>query len=97
VLDLATVVGRRFIADTYHESLENARYAGSLGYTRYGFAGHHTMIAVASSARSLLFGNIAGNTKKIKVGSDAKVSTVTIRSRQLDKGEKLNKGHYNFP
>lgn len=69
VLDLATVVEGRSIADTYHKSLENARQAEELGYTRYWFAEHHNMIAVASSATSLLIGYIAGNTEKIRVGS----------------------------
>jgi luciferase family oxidoreductase group 1 len=69
VLDLATVAEGHSIADTYHKSLENARQAEALGYTRYWFAEHHNMIAVASSATSLLIGYIAGNTDKIRVGS----------------------------
>jgi luciferase family oxidoreductase group 1 len=69
VLDLATVAEGRPIADTYHKSLENARQAEELGYTRYWFAEHHNMISVASSATSLLIGYIAGNTNKIRVGS----------------------------
>ncbi len=69
VLDLATVVEGYTIADTYHKSLENARQAEQLGYTRYWFAEHHNMISVASSATSLLIGYIAGNTTKIRVGS----------------------------
>jgi len=69
VLDLATVVEGFTIADTYHKSLENAKQAEALGYTRYWFAEHHNMISVASSATSLLIGYIAGNTAKIRVGS----------------------------
>ncbi|MCR8556559.1 LLM class flavin-dependent oxidoreductase [Mucilaginibacter sp. BJC16-A38] len=69
VLDLATVVEGYSIADTYHKSLENARQAEALGYSRYWFAEHHNMISVASSATSLLIGYIAGNTDKIRVGS----------------------------
>jgi luciferase family oxidoreductase group 1 len=69
VLDLATVVQGHPIADTYRKSLENARQAEALGFTRYWFAEHHNMIAVASSATSLLIGYIAGNTEKIRVGS----------------------------
>jgi len=69
VLDLATVAEGRSIADTYHKSLENARQAEALGYTRYWFAEHHNMISVASSATSLLIGYIAGNTGTIRVGS----------------------------
>ncbi|ASU34119.1 luciferase family oxidoreductase, group 1 [Mucilaginibacter xinganensis] len=69
VLDLATVVEGQSIADTYHNSLENARQAEQLGYTRYWFAEHHNMISVASSATSLLIGYIAGNTTSIRAGS----------------------------
>lgn len=69
VLDLATIAEGRSIADTYHKSLENARQAEALGYTRYWFAEHHNMISVASSATSVLIGYIAGNTDKIRVGS----------------------------
>jgi luciferase family oxidoreductase group 1 len=69
VLDLATVAEGHSIADTYHKSLENARQAEALGYTRYWFAEHHNMISVASSATSLLIGYIAGNTDSIRVGS----------------------------
>jgi luciferase family oxidoreductase group 1 len=69
VLDLATVAEGRAIADTYHKSLENARQAEALGYTRYWFAEHHNMISVASSATSVLIGYIAGNTDTIRVGS----------------------------
>ncbi|MDB4923525.1 LLM class flavin-dependent oxidoreductase [Mucilaginibacter sp.] len=69
VLDLATVVEGHSIADTYHNSLENARQAEQLGYKRYWFAEHHNMMNVASSATSVLIGYIAGNTNKIRVGS----------------------------
>src|SRR3978361_119618 len=69
VLDLATVVEGHSISDTYHKSVENAKQAELLGYTRYWFAEHHNMISVASSATSLLIGHIAGNTTSIRVGS----------------------------
>lgn len=69
VLDLATVVQGHTIADSYHNSLENALQAEKLGYKRYWFAEHHNMISVASSATSLLIGYIAGGTSTIRVGS----------------------------
>jgi len=69
VLDLATIAADRSIADTYHNSLANARQAEQLGYTRYWFAEHHSMVSVASSAPSVLIGYIAGNTHTIRVGS----------------------------
>ena len=69
ILDLATVVQGKTVADTYHNSLEIARQAEELGYTRYWFAEHHNMANVASSATSVLIGYIAGGTKTIRVGS----------------------------
>ncbi len=69
VLDLATVVEGHSIADTYHNTLENARQAEQLGYRRYWFAEHHNMMNVASSATSVLIGYVAGNTELIRVGS----------------------------
>jgi luciferase family oxidoreductase group 1 len=69
VLDLATIAEGRSIADTYHNSLANALQAEQLGYTRYWFAEHHSMVSVASSAPSVLIGYIAGNTGTMRVGS----------------------------
>ena len=69
MLDLATVAEGRSIAETYHNSLANARQAEALGYTRYWFAEHHNIISVASSAPSVLIGYVAGNTGSIRVGS----------------------------
>ena len=69
VLDLAAVVEGHSIADTYHNTLENARQAEQLGYSRYWFAEHHNMMNVASSATSILIGYVADNTSNIRVGS----------------------------
>lgn len=69
VLDLATVVEGHTPANSFHNSLEVARLAEQLGYTRYWFAEHHNMVNVASSAPSVLIGYIAGGTKTIRVGS----------------------------
>ncbi len=69
ILDLATIAEGRSIADTFHNSLANARHAEALGYTRYWFAEHHNMVSVASSAPQILIGYIAGNTNSIRVGS----------------------------
>ena len=69
VLDLATVVQGFTPADSFQKSLETAKRAEELGYTRYWFAEHHNMENVASSATSILIGYIAGGTSKIRVGS----------------------------
>lgn len=69
VLDLASVVEGKTIADTFNNSVILAQHVENLGYTRYWFAEHHNMISVASSATSVLIGHIAGKTEKIRVGS----------------------------
>lgn len=69
VLDLAGVPAGLTPADTFKNSLELARLAEQLGYTRYWLAEHHNMESVASSATSVLIGYIAGGTSRIRVGS----------------------------
>ncbi|MDB5019114.1 MAG: Luciferase-like monooxygenase, partial [Pedobacter sp.] len=69
VLDLATVIEGKTPADTFKSSLDLARHAEQLGYTRYWLAEHHNMISVASSATSVVIGHIAAGTKSIRVGS----------------------------
>ena len=69
VLDLATVIEGKTPADTFVTSLELAREAEKMGYTRYWLAEHHNMVSVASSATSILIGHIAGGTSSIRVGS----------------------------
>ena len=69
VLDLATVVEGKSIADTFKNSVALAQHTEKLGYLRYWLAEHHNMISVASSATSVLIGHIAGHTSSIRVGS----------------------------
>lgn len=69
ILDLATVSEGRSAADSFHNSLQSAKQAEELAYTRYWFAEHHNMAGVASSATAVLIGYIAGNTSTIRVGS----------------------------
>lgn len=69
VLDLATVLEGKIPADTFHNSIELARFAEKAGYKRYWLAEHHNMAGVASSATSVLIGYIAGGTTSIRVGS----------------------------
>ncbi len=69
VLDLATVLEDHTPAHSFKNSLDLARHAEQLGYTRYWFAEHHNMPGVASSATAVLIGHIAGGTSSIRVGS----------------------------
>lgn len=69
VLELAFVSQGSSVATTFKNSLDLAQRVEDLGYTRFWLAEHHNTISIASSATSLLIGNIAEGTKKIKVGS----------------------------
>ena len=69
VLDLAPVTAQDTAADALRRTVDLARTAERLGYTRYWFAEHHNMPSIASSAPEILIGHIAGATKRIRVGS----------------------------
>ena len=69
ILDLATVSEGSTLTETFAKSLELAKHAEKLGYTRYWLSEHHNMISVASSATSVLIGYIAGGTSTMRVGS----------------------------
>ena len=50
-------------------SLDLARLADGLGYTRYWVAEHHNLPSVASSAPDIMIGQIAAVTERIRVGA----------------------------
>jgi luciferase family oxidoreductase group 1 len=58
-------------ADALLNSIELARYAERLGYSRYWVAEHHATPAFAGSAPEVLIGRIAAETNRIRVGSGA--------------------------
>ncbi len=69
VLDLASVYEGMSHAEALAQTIETARVADDLGYSRFWVAEHHGMPAVASSAPAVLIGAIADATKRIRVGS----------------------------
>jgi luciferase family oxidoreductase group 1 len=69
VLDLSPVVTGASGADSLRNSLDLARLADGLGYTRYWVAEHHNLPSVASSAPEIMIGQIAAVTTNIRVGS----------------------------
>ena len=69
VLDLVPVGEGVDPSESVAASLELARRADELGFTRYWLAEHHNMPGIASSAPAVMISAIAGATKRIRVGS----------------------------
>ncbi|HEX8362217.1 MAG TPA: LLM class flavin-dependent oxidoreductase [Longimicrobium sp.] len=69
VLDLVPIGAGATAREALGNSVELARRAERLGYTRYWFAEHHGMPSIASSAPEILIGHIASATERIRVGS----------------------------
>src|SRR3954447_2054834 len=69
VLDLATVREGHTSADALRGTIEIAKTADDLGYSRFWLAEHHNMPAVASTAPPVLIAAVAAHTQRIRVGS----------------------------
>jgi luciferase family oxidoreductase group 1 len=69
VLDLVPVPEGATPSDAFANSRDLARHADDWGYTRYWLAEHHNMVGIASAATAVVIGNIAGATRRIRVGS----------------------------
>jgi luciferase family oxidoreductase group 1 len=69
VLDLVPIGTGSTATEALRRSVELARLADSLGYTRYWFAEHHGMPGIGSSVPEILIAHIAAATERIRVGS----------------------------
>ncbi|HLY64858.1 MAG TPA: LLM class flavin-dependent oxidoreductase [Chloroflexota bacterium] len=69
VLDQSPVRCDGTAADALRESVELAKAAERLGYARYWVAEHHNSAGFAGTSPEILIGQIAANTKSIRVGS----------------------------
>jgi luciferase family oxidoreductase group 1 len=69
VLDLSPVTSGASAAVALHNSLDLARFADQRGYTRYWVAEHHNLASIASTAPEIMIGEIAAQTKHLRVGS----------------------------
>jgi luciferase family oxidoreductase group 1 len=69
VLDLSPVTTAIPGSVALRNSLDLARLADRLGYTRYWVAEHHNLANIASSAPEIMIGQIAAATSHIRVGS----------------------------
>jgi luciferase family oxidoreductase group 1 len=69
ILDLSPVAAGSTGAQSLRNSLDLARLADRLGYTRYWVAEHHNLPSIASSAPDIMIGQIAAATARMRVGS----------------------------
>jgi luciferase family oxidoreductase group 1 len=69
ILDLSPVAAGSSGAQSLRNSLDLARLADGLGYTRYWVAEHHNLPSIASSAPDIMIGQIAAATAGMRVGS----------------------------
>ena len=69
MLDLVPVGEGADATEAVQASLELARRADELGFTRYWLAEHHNMAGIASSAPAVMIAAIAAATRDIRVGS----------------------------
>jgi luciferase family oxidoreductase group 1 len=69
VLDLSFITTGTPGAAALRNTLDLARHADALGYTRYWVAEHHNLPSVASAAPDIMIGQIAAITRRMRVGS----------------------------
>jgi luciferase family oxidoreductase group 1 len=69
ILDLSPVSAGSSGAAALRNSIDLAKLADGLGYTRYWVAEHHNLPSVASSAPEIMIGQIAAATQRLRVGS----------------------------
>jgi luciferase family oxidoreductase group 1 len=69
VLDLSPVGVGVTPSQAIRDSIELARTAEELGFTRYWFAEHHNMASIATSAPEVLIAYAAAVTKRIRLGA----------------------------
>ncbi|WP_018994918.1 LLM class flavin-dependent oxidoreductase [Thioalkalivibrio sp. ALJ2] len=69
ILDLAPITAGSDAGQALHNTLDLARRADELGFTRYWLAEHHNMPGIASAATAVVIGQVAAATARIRVGA----------------------------
>jgi luciferase family oxidoreductase group 1 len=69
VLDLATVGAGLTATDALRATTELAHLADRRGFHRFWVAEHHSMPGVASSSPAVILGHLAGQTRRVRLGS----------------------------
>lgn len=69
MLDLAFVPEGGTPADALRNTRDLAQHAEKWGYRRFWLAEHHNIVGIASAATAVVIGNVAANTRTIRVGA----------------------------
>lgn len=69
VLDLVPILEGGSPSESYRNTIDLARHVEHWGYHRYWLAEHHNMPGIGSSATSVLIGQVAAHTSKMRVGA----------------------------
>jgi luciferase family oxidoreductase group 1 len=69
VLDLSPVIAGGSGTTSLRNTLDLARHADRLGYTRYWMAEHHNLPNIASAAPDIMIGQVAAVTERMRVGA----------------------------
>jgi luciferase family oxidoreductase group 1 len=69
ILDLAHVPAGSDVGQALRNTLDLARRVDALGYERFWLAEHHNMPGIASAATSVVIGQVAAATQRIRVGA----------------------------
>ena len=69
ILDLSPVSAGSSAAQALRNTLDLARLADTLGFTRYWVAEHHNLPSIASASPDIMIGQIAAITKNMRVGA----------------------------
>ncbi len=69
VLDQTPIRRGSSASESLQESIQLAKLADKLGYTRYWLSEHHNMASLAGAAPEVLIARLAGETQRIRFGS----------------------------
>ena len=69
ILDLSPIIEGATAGDALRNSVSLAKLAERLGYRRFWLAEHHNMPGIASAATAVVIGQVAGATRRIRVGA----------------------------
>src|SRR5271154_196686 len=69
VLDISPVPSGSSSSDALRNTLDLAKLADELGYSRYWLGGHHNTALIASTSPEVMIGHVANVTQRMRVGS----------------------------